>query len=298
MRRSPFVCAVLMLVLGSWSLSFAETAKAFHDKGEASVKASCVLRPGDCKVCMDQCAQLAEDGVFPPDCMNRCMREREVHPKVISQTAQDLHNEGEAAYKEGNCAKAVECYTKALKVDPECHESRYARAVNYYKLKNYLAAKHDFENLLEIPNIAPHAFHYIGLIHCKANEQDKALAAFKRASDLNPKNLTYRLNAARAAVASGDRILAMRYYRQAAVLDSRNKEAERYIAGRKAAIERYEGERFRKQWEEQARQQREIEERHQAASRHEGGSRSAGQRLGNVRRASTGRSKHTGKEEK
>jgi tetratricopeptide (TPR) repeat protein len=39
MRKSHFVCTVIVALLGCWTLSFAETAKEFNDKGEAAYKA-------------------------------------------------------------------------------------------------------------------------------------------------------------------------------------------------------------------------------------------------------------------
>ena len=40
MRKGHFVCAVFVALLAYWNLSFAETAKEFHDKGEAVFNAN------------------------------------------------------------------------------------------------------------------------------------------------------------------------------------------------------------------------------------------------------------------
>jgi tetratricopeptide (TPR) repeat protein len=55
----------------------------------------------------------------------------------FAETATELNEKGEAAYKAKDYAKAVEYYTEVLKLEPNRHETIYARGVNYYKLKRY-----------------------------------------------------------------------------------------------------------------------------------------------------------------
>jgi tetratricopeptide (TPR) repeat protein len=176
-RRSHFVCAVLVLLLGCWSLSFAETAKEFHDKGEA-------------------------------------------------------------AYKAKDYAKAVEYYTEALKLEPDRHETIYARGVNYYNLKRYDDALADFNKIKDIKKIDHHALNYIGLVYNEKKDWYAAYKAFTEAVKLEPNSLLYCLNAARAAVTTDNRASAIAYYKEALKIDPTNKEAPKYINARMAAMEK------------------------------------------------------------
>jgi tetratricopeptide (TPR) repeat protein len=175
MRRSYFVCTVFVALLVCWSLSIAETAKEFQDKGET-------------------------------------------------------------AYKAKDYAKAVECYTEALKFEPNRHDTIYARGVNYYMLKKYDDALADFNRVKDVKKIDHHALNYIGLIHNEKKEYRGALDAFTGAVSLEPKSAAYSLNAARAAVQADSLASAMAYYKKALKIDPSNKEADRYIKARRTAL--------------------------------------------------------------
>ncbi len=177
MRKSHVVCAVLIAVLVSCGLSFAETDKEFNDKGEA-------------------------------------------------------------AYKAKDYAKAVEYYTEVLNLEPNRHETIYARGVNYYKLKKYDDALVDFIKVKDVKKIDHHALNYIGLIYMAKEDYPAAFNAFKGAVDLEPKGLLYCLNAARASVKTRDRLIAMRYYKWALQIDPKNKEAITYLDSRVEAFSR------------------------------------------------------------
>lgn len=187
MRKSHFVVAALVALVGCWSLLFAKTPQLLT---------------------------------------------------VSGFTAQELHAKGEAAYNAKDYAKAIELYTEALKLEPDRHETIYSRGVNYYKLKKYDEALADFSKVKGIPKTDRHALNYIGLIHTQKKDHRPAYVAFKEASALDPKNLLYCLNAARAAASCGERADALLRYKQALQIDSKNDEAGRYVKSRHAEIDK------------------------------------------------------------
>ncbi len=154
----------------------------------------------------------------------------------FAETAQEFNDKGEAAYKAKDYAKAVEYYTEVLKLEPERHETIYARGVNYYKLKKYDDALADFNKVKSVKKIDHHALNYIGLVYMAKEDYPAAFIAFKGAVDLQPNNVLYCLNAARAAVKTDNRASALVYYKQALQADPKNEEASKYIKSRKAAI--------------------------------------------------------------
>lgn len=153
-----------------------------------------------------------------------------------AETSQDFHRKGEEAYKAKDYVRAVEYYTEALKIQPERHETIYARGVNYYKLKRYDEALADFNRVKDVKKIDHHALNYIGLICNDKREYRGALNAFMGAVNLEPKSVVYCLDAARAAVQANSPANAIAYYKKALKIDPTNKEAHKYINTRKTAI--------------------------------------------------------------
>jgi len=155
----------------------------------------------------------------------------------FAETAQEFHVQGETAYKAKNYAKAVEAYTEALKLEPNRHETIYARGVNLFKLKKFDDALADFKKVTDITKIDRHALNYTGLIYQTQGNTLLALDAFEKASNLQKDNPTYALNAARVALKSGVLAKAESFYIRAASLSSDKDEAKRalrYIESKRA----------------------------------------------------------------
>ncbi|MGO9568510.1 MAG: tetratricopeptide repeat protein [Desulfomonilaceae bacterium] len=70
-----------------------------------------------------------------------------------------------------------------------------------------------------------HAWHYIGLIYSKDENYPKALVAFQKAANLQPKNVLYCLNAGRMAGKMEDWKASELFYDRALKLDPKNDEA-------------------------------------------------------------------------
>ncbi len=160
-----------------------------------------------------------------------------------AETAKELHAKGEEAYKAQKYKQAVEYYTEALKIEPERHETIYCRGVNYYNLGEWDKALTDFEKLTAVKGIDHHAWHHIGLIHLGEWELNEAkgkhkearvnlretIDAFKKAYELQTKNVEYSLCIARAAAKLKDWDTAGTFYERAHKLNPNNGEAGKGI---------------------------------------------------------------------
>jgi tetratricopeptide (TPR) repeat protein len=156
----------------------------------------------------------------------------------FAETAMEYRDKGEAAQKAKDYAKAVEYYTEALKLEPERNETIYARGVNYYKLKRYLDAWADFDKVKNVKQFEHRALNYIGLTYMAREKYEAALITFTQAAKLEPKSLLYCMNAARAALESGDLAKTVIWYKKALELDPSNKEADKYVKTRIAVHQR------------------------------------------------------------
>ncbi len=132
----------------------------------------------------------------------------------------------------------MEYYTEALKIEPKRYETVYSRGVNYYKLGEYEKALQDFSQVTDIKGIDHHAWDYIGLIYTKDAKYPEALVAFKKAANLQPKNVLYCLNAALTAAKMEDWKSSEIFYDRALKLDPKNDEA--YQGARYARYASYE----------------------------------------------------------
>lgn len=156
-----------------------------------------------------------------------------------AETAQELHTKGEEAFKAKQYKKAVECYTEALKIEPDRHETLYCRGVNYYKLAEWEHALADFAKLTDIKGIDHQAWNHIGMIYIDKWELDEAkgkhheargdlkesMTAFKKAFELQPKNVEYCLSIARTAFNMKTWDTAKSFYGRALKLEPDNPRA-------------------------------------------------------------------------
>ncbi|XP_028834668.1 small glutamine-rich tetratricopeptide repeat-containing protein beta isoform X1 [Denticeps clupeoides] len=111
-----------------------------------------------------------------------------------TQRAEELKNEGNNHMREENFICAVECYTKAIHIDPRSAVYYGNRAAAYSKLGKYAEATADCERAIGIDPTYSKAYGRMGLALTAMSKYADAISYFKKALVLDPENDTFKSN--------------------------------------------------------------------------------------------------------
>jgi len=120
-----------------------------------------------------------------------------INPEIALQEKE----KGNALFKEGKWTEAIECYSEAIRRNPEDPTFYSNRAACYLKIMQFSNALSDAEKCLELnPNFAK-GFARKGNAHFGMKEYHKALAAFDAGMKIDPELAELREGAERVAAA-------------------------------------------------------------------------------------------------
>ncbi|MGF1487446.1 MAG: tetratricopeptide repeat protein [Prochloraceae cyanobacterium] len=89
----------------------------------------------------------------------------------------------------GQLEKAEELLTETIEQQPDFAEAWNRRAIVYYVKKEYRKAKKDCQQVVKLNPIHFGAWHGLGLSHGKLKEYIEAIAAFRKALEIQPHSL-------------------------------------------------------------------------------------------------------------
>lgn len=143
---------------------------------------------GVCSIDSDECA----DNASAKKETNEL--EPEEIPKIDScEGAKESLSLGEDAIENKSYDAAVEYYTEAIQVAPDCSEAYFMRGFVHgtlgfteEKSDDYYKAIEDFDKVLEIDPGNSNALYYKGLCLSNLGEKEKAKEAYKKALEINP----------------------------------------------------------------------------------------------------------------
>jgi len=81
---------------------------------------------------------------------------------------------------EGAHAKAIDCFTNCLKIDPRHFEAHYNLANLYGEIGNFPLAKAHYEISIQLEPVFPNSYFNLGLTFAMNKEFDKAIKAIKQ----------------------------------------------------------------------------------------------------------------------
>ncbi|XP_013917156.1 PREDICTED: small glutamine-rich tetratricopeptide repeat-containing protein beta-like [Thamnophis sirtalis] len=110
------------------------------------------------------------------------------------EKADQLKDEGNNHMKEDNYAAAVDCYTRAIELDPNNAVYYCNRAAAQSKLNNHSEAIKDCERAIAIDPKYSKAYGRMGLALTSMNKYREAINSYQKALDLDPENDSYKSN--------------------------------------------------------------------------------------------------------
>ncbi|XP_065834274.1 small glutamine-rich tetratricopeptide repeat-containing protein alpha-like [Oscarella lobularis] len=108
------------------------------------------------------------------------------------EKAENFKSRGNDLLKNNKLAEALECYTKAIEINPRDTIYFSNRAAVYSKMRNFQQAIEDCRKALEIdPNFGK-AYGRLGFAYMNLNDMEKAESSYQKALQLDPENQSYK----------------------------------------------------------------------------------------------------------
>nr|CAD7433344.1 unnamed protein product [Timema monikensis] len=108
--------------------------------------------------------------------------------------AEKFKSDGNNYMKTGKYLEALDCYTKAIKLDGKNAVFYCNRAASFSKLNNHQAAIEDCKNALKIDSTYSKAYGRLGLAYTSLKDHIKAKESYIKALELEPDNESYKNN--------------------------------------------------------------------------------------------------------
>lgn len=136
-----------------------------------------------------------------------------------------LINKGQEAYSSGDYSLSNDFYEKALLIDRDNYDARYAIAENYYKLKQYEKSLEKYQILLDKNNENTDVLNGMARSYTRLESYDKAMAFLKRSLSVNDRDPSVYSDLAFLYIVN-DKLDSAKYaYQEVLKIDSTNAEA-------------------------------------------------------------------------
>lgn len=147
--------------------------------------------------------------------------------------------QGQAAFRAGRFAEAVEAFRQAVSVAPQSVSARIGLGSALGELGETEAALIEYSTALEIAPSNPTALFNAGLLQAQNGDLESAVANLQTATQYAPEDVTLRIHLANALRRSGNLESALAEYRVAVELDPSEEDARLGEAQALASMGRY-----------------------------------------------------------
>jgi len=129
----------------------------------------------------------------------------QAEPDRDTDAAKRYNQRGLEHLAAGDLNEAAMDFRRALAADVQYGPAHNNLGKVYYAEKDWYQAAWEFEYARELMPRHPEPLNNLGLVHEQAGEFDRAIEHYDKAVALDPDNIEYRANLARAMVRRGDR---------------------------------------------------------------------------------------------
>jgi len=105
---------------------------------------------------------------------------------MTESPTQRLHLRGNALYNKGDFEGAIECYSQALILDPNLHDTRFNRALAYTQIHRYDKALRDLELRIKSGQGLKDCYHLIAVIYRFKEDPVNSIRYLLRSIEINP----------------------------------------------------------------------------------------------------------------
>ena len=98
--------------------------------------------------------------------------------RPMEKTAQELFEEGRAAYDSGDAAGALKSWEAALSLDPSFVEAWFSKGIAQGRLGRWESALESLERALELDDLHAGSWTFKGVVLDKLGREEEALRAF------------------------------------------------------------------------------------------------------------------------
>ena len=105
---------------------------------------------------------------------------------VSAETAEEWKEKGISLAMSGEYEKAIECFDKAIELNPNYADAYYDRGLTYYQLKRYEKAIEDYNKAIELNLSDAEAYYDRGLTYHKLKRYERAIEDYTKAIELDP----------------------------------------------------------------------------------------------------------------
>ena len=132
----------------------------------------------------------------------------EFEKSVSAETAEEWNEKGISFGKSGEYEKAIECFNKAIELEPNYAKAYYYRGIAYGDLKQYEKAICDYNKAIKQDQKYAKTYTKRGIAYAELKEYEKAIEDFNKAIELDPQD-------AKAHNHRGDAYVHLKQYEKA-----------------------------------------------------------------------------------
>lgn len=131
-----------------------------------------------------------------------------------SRALEDLNKAAKRYNDEGNCDKAIICYTNLVALNEKDLKSFYNRGLCYLELGRYKRSVSDFKKVVELDKKSFLGYLHLGEAYHKSGDYEASIKNYKRAKKLNPHSQQVYVGLAKAYFAKGTKSSAKKSYKK------------------------------------------------------------------------------------